>query len=127
MRLRWMLLLLLLMALTGCAGVDTPRLAALAVPDDLRDAPAAFHTPVSPGEAIYDRMFGMEQRWAAEAARLLSARERELVMRHILRTKGRETDSSWRFELAPGLTQDERDFIRWYLATYTTYDASEEP
>lgn len=125
MRLRWVLLFLVLMALTGCAAVEKPRLASMAVPDDLRDAPAAFHTPVSPGEAIYDRMFGMEQRWAAEAARLLSARERELVLRHILRTKGREKDSSWRFELNPGLSQDERDFIRWYLATYSSYDAEE--
>ena len=125
MRPRLVFPLLSLLALTGCAAVETPRLAGAAVPDDLRDAPAAFHTPASPGEAIYGRMLGMEQRWAAEAARLLSDRERELVLRHILRSKGRETDSSWRFELAPGLPQPERDFIRWYLATYTSYDAEE--
>lgn len=123
MRLRSALLVLA----AGCAGLRDTRPPGLPVPDDLRDAPAAVYPPADRGEALYRWMLALEPGRSAEAALLLSPGDRELLERHIVRTKGREAYWSWRFELGPGLPERERAFIRWYLGAFTPYAAADGP
>lgn len=113
----------LLVLAAGCAGLRQASPPGPPVPDDLRDAPAAYYPPAGRGEALYRRLLALEPGRSGEAAMLLSSADRERLERHIVRTKGREAYWSWRFELGPGLPERERAFIRWYLGTYTPYAA----
>lgn len=117
MRLAWLLPL----ALAGCAGLEAARDAPVAVPDDLRDAPAAQAVPGTAGEALYLRIVSQSPEQAAETVLGLAPADRELLGRHIVETKGREDVWSARFELAPELPAHESAFICWYLGGFTDY------
>lgn len=110
---------LLALAVAGCSHMRMPG--ASAVPDDLRDAPAAQVFPSSAGEALYLRLVSRDPEDAAESALALSSEDRDLLARHIVETKGREDLWTARFEVDPALPARESAFICWYLGGFSHY------
>lgn len=100
-------------------GDVTPLRDALA-PLPVRNALSAY-PPASPVEALYRRMVLAEPGEALELGLTLPAEEKQKLLDYMLKTKGRESYFSWKFQLASGLSEREKAFVQWYLQKFTSF------
>lgn len=120
-------------SLSGCVGAYAAGTAGYAsggalepAPElDLKDSLVSPRRPAYPslskGEALYRRMLRLEPMEVMELSLLLPRPDRDSVVDHILKTKGKEAYWSWKFQIHAGLPSKEREFVDWYLRAYTSY------
>lgn len=69
----------------------------------------------------YQHLVGLNREDAQTKVRAMTGKQRTALNEFILETKGQKPAMSWAFPINPGVSPQEREFIKWYLRENTDY------